>query len=86
VQFLAPDVALLHAHGGTIMRGATNPSSVRDSIQTLVARRQDGQWKLAAFQNTRLRPMGPGFAAVLLWNFTDWLWKFLLPKSDVARR
>jgi hypothetical protein len=47
-------------------------------MQTLVATREHGEWKLAAFQNTRLRSMS-GFASVLLWNFTDWLWKFLLP-------
>ena len=32
VQFLAPDVALMHARGGTIMRGATSPSPARDRL------------------------------------------------------
>src|SRR3712207_3847368 len=57
VRFLSPDVALMHAVGSTIMRGKSEPSPERDSIQTLVAVRRDGQWRLAAFQNTRLRIM-----------------------------
>jgi uncharacterized protein (TIGR02246 family) len=83
VRFLTPEVAVAHA-GGTIMRGESKPAPARDSIQTLVARRKDGEWKLAAFQNTRLRPMSSGFASILLWNFTDWLWKFLLRKSQMT--
>ena len=69
--------------GGTIMRGKTTPSPVRDSIQTLVAIRQTGQWKLAAFQNTRRRSMGPGIGSVLAWTITDWLWTFLRRKSEM---
>lgn len=80
LRFLTSDVAVMHAIGGTIMRGELKPSPARDSIQTLVAVRKDDEWKLAAFQNTRLRSMSSGFASVLLWNFTDWLWKFLLRK------
>jgi uncharacterized protein (TIGR02246 family) len=56
VRFLSPDVALVHAVGSTIMKGKHEPSPERDSIQTLVATRQDGEWRLAAFQNTRVRP------------------------------
>ena len=78
VRFLNPDIAVMHAIGGTVMRGKTKPDPARDSIQTLVAVRSAGSWQLAAFQNTRLRPMGRSFAAVLLWNFTDWLWSFKL--------
>lgn len=78
VQFLTADVAVMHAIGGTIIRGKSKPDQSRDSIQTLVAAQKDGEWKLAAFQNTRLRSMSSSFASVLLWNFTDWLWKFLL--------
>lgn len=74
VKFQAPDVALLHATGGTVMRGRTVPSPERDSIQTLVAVRRDGVWRFAAFHNSRVRPIG-GFGAVLLWAFTDLLWK-----------
>jgi uncharacterized protein (TIGR02246 family) len=84
VRFLAPDVALMHAIGSTIMRGASKRAAVRDSIQTLVARRTSGRWALAAFQNTRVRPMSESFAAVLLWKVTDWLWK-LVPRSRVRR-
>ena len=36
VRFLRPDVALMHAVGGTVMRGKNEPSPERDSIQTLV--------------------------------------------------
>jgi uncharacterized protein (TIGR02246 family) len=80
VRFLGPDLAVMHALGGTVMRGKAKPDPARDSIQTLVVVRSGGMWQLAAFQNTRLRPMSRSFAAVLLWNFTDWLWSFLLRK------
>jgi uncharacterized protein (TIGR02246 family) len=75
VQFLAPDVALMHAVGGTVMRGKSEPAPERDSIQTLVARRQDGEWRLAGFQNTRIRPIGRNAAAFLVWTLSDWLWR-----------
>ena len=74
VRFLSPDVALMHAVGGTIMRGKSVPSPERDSIQTLVATRQNGEWRLAAFQNTRLRVMRNGIA-FLVSAFSDLLWK-----------
>jgi uncharacterized protein (TIGR02246 family) len=80
VRFLNPDIAVMHAIGGTLMRGKLKPDPARDSIQTLVAVRSAGTWQLAAFQNTRLRPMSRSFAAVLLWNFSDWLWSLLLRK------
>jgi uncharacterized protein (TIGR02246 family) len=81
VRFLSPDVALMHAVGGTVMRGKSEPSPERDSIQTLFAVRQDGEWRLAAFQNTRLRPMGRSTAAFLIWTFTDLLWKVFHPNK-----
>jgi uncharacterized protein (TIGR02246 family) len=74
VRFLSPDVALMHAVGSTIMRGKSVPSPERDSIQTLVATRQNGEWRLAAFQNTRLRIMRNG-VAFLVSTFSDLLWK-----------
>ena len=74
VRFLSPGIALMHAVGSTVMRGESEPSPERDSIQTLVAIRQDGEWRLAAFQNTRVRPMR-NVAAFLVWTFSDLLWK-----------
>jgi uncharacterized protein (TIGR02246 family) len=74
VRFLSPDIALMHAVGGTVMRGKSEPSPERDSIQTLVAIRQDGEWRFAAFQNTRIRLMR-NVAAFLLWTLSDLLWK-----------
>jgi uncharacterized protein (TIGR02246 family) len=74
VWFLSPGVALMHAVGSTVMRGKSEPSPERDSIQTLVAVRQDGEWRLAAFQNTRVRPMR-NVAAFLVWMLSDLLWK-----------
>lgn len=75
VRFLSPDVALMHALGGTVMRGKSQPSPERDSIQTLVAIKCDGEWRLAAFQNTRRRPMSRNARSTFIWLFTDWLWK-----------
>jgi uncharacterized protein (TIGR02246 family) len=75
VRFLASDVAVMHAIGGTVMRGQSEPSPERDSIQTLIATRQDGEWRLAAFQNTRVRPIDRNLVTVLVWLLSDWLWK-----------
>lgn len=77
VRFLSRDVALVHAVGGTVMPGKSTPAPERDSIQTLVATRRDGEWRLEAFQNTRVRPMGRSNRNTLLWLATDWLWKRL---------
>lgn len=74
VRFLGPNVALMHAVGGTMMRGKAVPSLERDSIQTLVAVRRGGEWRLAAFQNTRLRIMRNG-AAFFVSTISDLLWK-----------
>jgi uncharacterized protein (TIGR02246 family) len=85
VRFLSPDVAVMHAVGGTVMRGKTAPSPERDSIQTLVATRQESEWRITAFQNTRIRPMGRGFVAFLIWALSDLLWKLFGPKGREAR-
>ena len=78
VRLLGPDVALMHAVGGTVLRGKRRPAPERGSIQTLVAIRQaGGDWRLAAFQNTRLRVMGAGARPFLLWTVSDWMWKVL---------
>ncbi len=74
VRFLSPEVALMHAVGSTVMRGKSEPSPERDSIQTLVATRQGGEWRIAALQNTRVR-IGRNAVTYLVWAFTDWLWK-----------
>jgi uncharacterized protein (TIGR02246 family) len=85
VRFLSPDVALMHAEGTTVMRGKSEPSPERASIQTLVATREDGEWRFAAFQNTRVRPMGPKLVSVLLWALTDLLWKVFGPKGSTTQ-
>lgn len=54
VRFLDPDVALVHATGGTIFAGEAAPRPSRDSIQTLLAVRRDGEWRFTAFHNTRI--------------------------------
>lgn len=63
------------------MRGKPTPSPERDSVQTLVATRIGPTWSLAAFQNTRVWPMGTTFAGTMLWLVSDGLWKLLGPRS-----
>ena len=80
VKFLGPDVALVHAVGGTMMRSKTRPSPERDSIQTLVAVKRNGEWLFAAFHNTRLRPIGDA-VTFLVWTLSDLPWKILRNKK-----
>jgi uncharacterized protein (TIGR02246 family) len=75
IKFPCPDVALVHATGGTIMRGKRGPSPERASIQTLVAVREGDEWRFAAFHNCRVRPIGGGPAGFLIWTLTDKLWR-----------
>ena len=83
-KFPNPDVALIHASGGTIMRGKTKPSPERDSIQTLVAVREGSEWRFAAFHNSRVRPIGNNAATFLLWAVTDKLWRIFAPAKEGA--
>ncbi|MDQ2671778.1 MAG: SgcJ/EcaC family oxidoreductase [Actinomycetota bacterium] len=84
IKFPSPDVALIHATGGTVMRGKTKPSPERDSIQTLVAVREGSEWRFAAFHNSRVRPIGGSAATFLLWAVTDKLWRIFAPAKEGA--
>jgi uncharacterized protein (TIGR02246 family) len=87
VRFLSPDVALMHALGGTVLPGKSEPTPERDSIQTLVATRQEGgEWRLAAFQNTRLHPVGRGAGVFLVWTLSDLMWKAYRLMTQRTRR
>jgi uncharacterized protein (TIGR02246 family) len=87
VRFAGDGVAIVHAVGGTVMRGKAEPAPERDSIQTLVAVRDAGAWSFVSFQNTRIRPIGAGAISALLWLVPDKLWglSFRLAKN-VPRR
>jgi uncharacterized protein (TIGR02246 family) len=78
-RFLSPEVAIMQAFGRTTMRNKADPAPERDSVQTLVAAKRDGEWRLVAFHNTRVRPMGLSAGGTFVWLFSDWLWKLLRP-------
>jgi len=52
VRFLAADVALLRAVVGMVPPGGTAINPAANAIQSLVATRQAGQWRITLFQNT----------------------------------
>ena len=79
ITFPNPDVAIIHATGGTVKHGKTKPSPERDSIQTLVAVREGTEWRFAAFHNSRVRPIGSNAATFLIWALTDRLWRIFAP-------
>jgi uncharacterized protein (TIGR02246 family) len=59
VRFLTPKVAIMHAVGGTVMKGQTDLDPERNSIHTLVLEKgNDERWCVAAFQNTRAQYIG----------------------------
>jgi uncharacterized protein (TIGR02246 family) len=59
VRFLTPNVAIMQAVGGTIMKGQADIDPDRNSIHTLVFKKEKGdKWFVAAFQNTRVQYIG----------------------------
>jgi uncharacterized protein (TIGR02246 family) len=55
LTFLSGDVALVHTVGSGAKRGLPD-SQRRRSIQTFVLVKQEGQWLIRSFQNTRIQP------------------------------
>jgi uncharacterized protein (TIGR02246 family) len=84
VHFVSPDVAVVLAAGNTVMRGKSRPARERASIQTLVAVRGHSEWRLAAFHNTRIRPIGANTRTFLLWTLFDRLWRLLRLSTNPA--
>lgn len=52
VRFLQPDVATLRAIVGMVPPGKTEIEPALNSIQTIVATRHNGEWRIASLQNT----------------------------------
>ncbi len=52
VRFLTPDVAVLRAVAGMVPPGQSDLNPAVNTVQTLVATKQDGQWRIAVFQST----------------------------------
>jgi uncharacterized protein (TIGR02246 family) len=52
VRLLAPEVALLRAVAGMVPPGGADINPAVNTIQTVVAVKQHGEWRIALFQNT----------------------------------
>ncbi|MGE4063479.1 MAG: SgcJ/EcaC family oxidoreductase [Rhodospirillaceae bacterium] len=52
VRELSPSVGLLRADAGMIPAGKNDINPALNTVQSLVARRIDGAWKVCLFQNT----------------------------------
>jgi uncharacterized protein (TIGR02246 family) len=52
VRFLCPEVAVLCAVAGMVPPGKLDLNPAVNAVQTLVTAKQDGQWRVAVFQNT----------------------------------
>jgi uncharacterized protein (TIGR02246 family) len=52
VRFLAPGVALLRAVAGMVPPGQSDIDPTVNAIQSLVAAKEKGHWRIALFQNT----------------------------------
>jgi uncharacterized protein (TIGR02246 family) len=63
VRFASDDVALLRTHGGILAPGETEIAPELAVRSTWVVVKKDGQWRLAAYQNS---PRG-GEGATLRW-------------------
>jgi uncharacterized protein (TIGR02246 family) len=59
VRFEGPDLAVLTSEGGWLYPGETAISDKNQGIQSLVALRQQGVWRVALFQRTRRVPPPP---------------------------
>ena len=61
LRFLHPDIAIAQLVGGILDEpGQAELSDVRRSIQTVVLRQGDGNWRIAASQVTRIQSLQSG--------------------------
>jgi uncharacterized protein (TIGR02246 family) len=58
VRFIAENVAIMIAVGGTVMAGQSDIEPERNSIHTIVAIKRDSNWHFTAFQNSRAQYIG----------------------------
>ena len=58
IRFLRPDVAVVHVQSVNQVRQGAETSEIHN-IVTLVMTKEKGDWKIAAFQNTRIVPEQP---------------------------
>ena len=56
VRFLRQGVALMHLGADFVPLGATEPAPERRAVQSIVAVRDAGKWRVALFQATRTPP------------------------------
>jgi uncharacterized protein (TIGR02246 family) len=56
VRFAGRDVAVLTANGGWLYPGDSSISEKNRGLQTMVAFRQEGTWRVVQFQRTRIAP------------------------------
>ncbi|MEU7784773.1 SgcJ/EcaC family oxidoreductase [Amycolatopsis sp. NPDC049159] len=54
VRFVRPDVAVAVVGGGSSVTGSDTTDEGRESTVTFVLVREDGEWLITAFQNTRV--------------------------------
>ncbi|GAA3500044.1 SgcJ/EcaC family oxidoreductase [Streptomyces prasinosporus] len=52
VKFLSPETAIVITQGGVLAPGETEPAAERAVRAIWVLTKQDGQWLIAAYQNT----------------------------------
>lgn len=52
VRFLSPDTAILRAVSGIVPAGQSDLNPATNAIQSLVAAKLNGQWRIVHYQNT----------------------------------
>ena len=66
VRSLGPDVALLRAVSGVVPAGTSEIRPALNAVQSLLAHRQDGDWRVVLYQNTPAQLHGRPDAAAQL--------------------
>ena len=74
VRFLSPEVAVLRAVTGMVPPGQSDLNPAVNTIQTLVAAKRDGVWRIVLFQNTPAQFHG---RPELVWQLTEELRQLL---------
>lgn len=55
IRFLTPDLAIVHVVGAVNLRWQKKAPKGRDSINTNVVIKENGEWKITAFHNCRIK-------------------------------